>query len=65
MSEMDCPNCDGTGYTQDAAGEDILCPMCDGTGILFDDEDNPDDGEGRCADLRRQRSLLFVLEQTA
>ena len=39
---MDCPNCDGTGFTQDAAGEEVVCPMCDGTGVLFDDEGDPD-----------------------
>ena len=33
MDSMDCPNCDGTGYTEDATGEEILCPMCDGAGI--------------------------------
>ncbi len=42
VSEMECPNCAGTGYTLDATGEDILCPLCDGAGILFDDEDAPD-----------------------
>jgi DnaJ-class molecular chaperone len=35
---MDCPNCDGTGYTQDASGGDVICPMCDGTGVIIDDE---------------------------
>jgi DnaJ-class molecular chaperone len=38
MPSMDCPNCDGTGRTQDASGEDIVCPMCDGTGVLVNDE---------------------------
>ena len=38
MPSMDCPNCDGTGYTQDASGEDVICPMCDGTGVIIDDE---------------------------
>jgi DnaJ-class molecular chaperone len=38
MPSMDCPNCDGTGYTQDASGEDVVCPMCDGTGVIVDDE---------------------------
>jgi len=35
---MDCPNCDGTGLTQDASGEDVVCPMCDGTGVLITEE---------------------------
>ena len=39
MPSMDCPNCDGTGYTQDASGEDVICPLCDGTGVLVSDED--------------------------
>ena len=39
MADMDCPNCDGTGYITDGSGEDILCPICDGTGVLFGDED--------------------------
>jgi len=39
MDSMDCPNCDGTGYTEDATGEDILCPMCDGSGILVTSHD--------------------------
>jgi DnaJ-class molecular chaperone len=39
---MDCPNCDGTGFTQDAAGEEVVCPMCEATGVLFDDEGDPD-----------------------
>jgi DnaJ-class molecular chaperone len=39
---MDCPNCDGTGHTQDASGEDVICPMCDGTGILMDDQGDID-----------------------
>jgi DnaJ-class molecular chaperone len=38
MPSVDCPNCDGTGYTQDASGETVICPMCDGTGVLLDDE---------------------------
>ena len=42
MADMECPNCDGSGYTQDAAGEDILCPLCDGTGVLFGDEETGD-----------------------
>jgi hypothetical protein len=39
MPSRDCPNCDGSGYTTDAAGEAVICPVCDGTGSLFDDED--------------------------
>jgi DnaJ-class molecular chaperone len=39
---MNCPNCDGTGYTQDASGEEIICPMCNGTGVLITDEDDAD-----------------------
>jgi DnaJ-class molecular chaperone len=35
---MDCPNCDGTGYEEDASGEAVICTMCDGTGTLFVDE---------------------------
>jgi hypothetical protein len=27
---MDWPNCDRTGYTQDAAREQIVCPVCEG-----------------------------------
>jgi DnaJ-class molecular chaperone len=46
MPVMDCPNCDGTGQTQDAAGEQIVCPMCEGTGVLFDDEGDPDTNTG-------------------
>jgi DnaJ-class molecular chaperone len=42
MPLMDCPNCDGTGYTQDASGEEIVCPMCDGTGVLVDEEGDAD-----------------------
>ena len=42
MPLMDCPNCDGTGFTQDASGEDIVCPMCDGTGVLVDEEGDAD-----------------------
>ena len=42
MPAMDCPNCGGTGHTQDAAGEDVICPMCDGTGILVDDQGDID-----------------------
>ena len=38
MPEMTCPNCGGTGLTQDATGEEVVCPMCDGTGVLLDDE---------------------------
>ena len=40
MASMDCPNCDGTGYTQDATGEDVICPLCDGTGVILSDEDH-------------------------
>ena len=40
MPSMDCPNCDGTGYTQDASGEDVICPLCDGTGINLSDDDD-------------------------
>lgn len=29
MTDMTCPNCSGTGYTQDAAGEDVVCPLCE------------------------------------
>ena len=39
MPSMDCPNCDGTGYTQDASGEDVICPLCDGTGVILSGED--------------------------
>ena len=39
MPSMDCPNCDGTGYTQDATGEDVICPLCDGTGVILSEED--------------------------
>jgi DnaJ-class molecular chaperone len=39
---MDCPNCDGTGYTQDASGESVVCPMCNGTGVLVDEEGDAD-----------------------
>jgi hypothetical protein len=39
MPSVDCPNCNGGGYTTDGSGETIICPMCDGTGSLFDDED--------------------------
>ena len=42
MPLMDCPNCDGTGFTQDASGEDVVCPMCDGTGVLVDEEGDAD-----------------------
>jgi DnaJ-class molecular chaperone len=38
MHDMTCPNCSGTGYTQDAVGEDVVCPLCDGTGVLVNDE---------------------------
>jgi DnaJ-class molecular chaperone len=38
MSEMTCPNCNGTGFTQDPSGEDVICPMCDGTGVLISQE---------------------------
>jgi hypothetical protein len=30
MPVMDCPNCSGTGYTQDAGGELMVCPVCKG-----------------------------------
>ena len=39
MPSMECPNCDGTGYSQDASGEDVICPLCDGTGVILSDED--------------------------
>ena len=42
MPVMDCSNCDGSGYTEDAAGEEIVCPICDGTGVLYVDEGDPD-----------------------
>jgi RecJ-like exonuclease len=42
MPSMDCPNCDGSGYTTDASGESVICPVCDGTGSLSDDEDTSD-----------------------
>ena len=42
MPSMDCPNCDGTGYTQDASGEDVICPLCDGTGVILSGEDGAD-----------------------
>ncbi len=38
MTDMTCPNCSGTGYTQDAAGEDVVCPLCHGTGVLVTDD---------------------------
>lgn len=44
MPDMECPNCGGTGYTQDAAGEAIVCPLCDGTGVLVTDEDDAGPG---------------------
>ena len=52
MPTIDCPNCDGTGYTQDEAGATVICPMCDGTGTLFEKEDadyveSDDPAEGR------------------
>jgi hypothetical protein len=37
---MDCPNYDGTGYTQDASGEDVVCPLGDETGVLVTVEDD-------------------------
>ncbi len=40
--DMTCSNCDGTGYTTDGAGEEILCPMCDGASILLGDENTTD-----------------------
>jgi hypothetical protein len=40
MEAMDCPNGDGTGYTKDATGEEILCPMCDGSGFLVTSRDD-------------------------
>jgi DnaJ-class molecular chaperone len=43
MDAMDCLNCDGTGYTEDTTGEEILCPMCDGAGILVTSHDATDD----------------------
>jgi hypothetical protein len=39
MASMDCPNCGGSGYTQDAASEDVVGPMCDGIGVLLDEDD--------------------------
>jgi DnaJ-class molecular chaperone len=44
MPSLDCPSCDGSGYTTDASGETVICPMCDGTGSLFDDEDTSGTG---------------------
>jgi DnaJ-class molecular chaperone len=38
MPAIDCPNCGGTGYEEDATGETIICTMCDGTGVVFVDE---------------------------
>ena len=39
MPLMDCPNCDGTGYTRDeTTSEAVICARCDGTGTLFVDE---------------------------
>jgi uncharacterized Zn finger protein (UPF0148 family) len=38
MTDMTCPNCSGTGLTQDATGEEVVCPMCDGTGVLITEE---------------------------
>jgi hypothetical protein len=42
MEPIDCPYCAGTGYTEDAEGEEILCPMCGGTGVLLTQEDGAD-----------------------
>jgi DnaJ-class molecular chaperone len=39
---MDCPTCDGTGYTEDATGEEVICPMCEGTGVLFTEDGETD-----------------------
>lgn len=39
MPSLDCLHCGGSGYAQDAAGEDMICPVCDGTGVVFVDED--------------------------
>ena len=38
MPSMDCPDCDGTGYTQEAPGESAICARCEGTGTLFVDQ---------------------------
>ena len=35
MPSIDCPNCDGSGYTADASGQRVVCPVCDGTGTQF------------------------------
>jgi uncharacterized Zn finger protein (UPF0148 family) len=44
MPEMVCPNCDGTGYVEDATGERVVCPMCEGTGVLItEDDETPED----------------------
>ena len=40
--DMRCPNCGGTGYTTDGAGQEIFCPMCDGAGLLFGDKRTTD-----------------------
>ena len=42
MPSIDCPYCTGTGYTEDATGDEMICPRCDGTGVLFVDEDMDD-----------------------
>ncbi len=38
MPSIECPNCDGSGYTTDASGQSVICPLCDGTGTQFVDE---------------------------
>ncbi len=38
MPSMECSHCHGTGYTEDASGEDVICARCDGTGVLLTDE---------------------------
>ena len=42
MPTIDCPNCDGSGYTTDASGQSVICPVCDGTGTQFVDEGTGD-----------------------
>jgi DnaJ-class molecular chaperone len=39
MPSMNCPDCDGTGYThQEVSEETVICARCNGTGTLFVDE---------------------------
>ena len=38
MPSIDCPNCDGSGYTTDASRQSVICPVYDGTGTQFVEE---------------------------